>query len=154
MTSISAIHSLVDEVEDEDDIEFISEIEVIGSQVASNFDLDATWALLTPQFLVNQSMWYPFCNLSNYWAFFVVNDGAKINSINLQVMRSIFCHPTPLNVDFNGKNKGLVSYNTQYGTSVLKKHVTDKHVEKYRRWGLFVVQKSKNGGDQRQATKK
>jgi len=70
MTSISAIHYLVDEVEDEvedeDDIEFISEIEAIGSQVASNFDLDATWALFTPQFLVNRSMWYPFCNVSNY----------------------------------------------------------------------------------------
>ncbi len=69
-------------------------------------------------------------------------------------MRCIFCHPTALNVDFNGKNKGLVSYNTQYGTSVLKKHVTNKHVEEYRRWGLFVVEKSKHGGDQKQIGKK
>ncbi len=92
--------------------------------------------------------------MSNYWAIFVVNDSAKINSINLQVMRCIFCHPTALNVDFNGKNKGLVSYNTQYGTSVLKKHVTNKHVEEYRRWGLFVVEKSKHGGDQKQIGKK
>jgi hypothetical protein len=59
-----------------------------------------------------------------------------------------------VNVDSNGKNKGLVSYNTRYGTSALKKHVTDKHVEEYRRWGLFVVQKSKDGGDQRQVAKK
>jgi hypothetical protein len=35
----------------------------------------------------------------------------------------------------------------------LKKHVTNKHIEEYRRWGLFVVKKSKNGGDQRQAAK-
>jgi hypothetical protein len=56
-----------------------------------------------------------------------------------------------VNVDSNRKNKGLVSYNTWYGTIALKKHVTDKHVEEYRRWGLFVVQKSKDGGNQRQS---
>jgi len=117
--------------------------------VASNLDLDVTWALLTPQFLINRSMWYPFHNVSNYWAFFVVNGSAKINSINLQVMRCILCHPTAMNVDSNGKNKGLVSYNTWYGTSVLKKYVTNKHVKEYRRRGLLVVQKFKNGGDQR-----
>jgi hypothetical protein len=139
ITSTSAIQPLANEVEDEDDIEFVFEIEAIGSQVASNLDLDATWALFIPQFLVNQSMWYPLCCVSNYWAFFLVNDNAKINSINLQVMRCILCHPIPVNVDSNGKNKGLVNYNTQYGTSDLKKHVTDKHVKEYRRWGLFVV---------------
>jgi hypothetical protein len=112
MTSISAIQPLAYEVDDEDDIKFIFETEAIGSQVASNFDLDATWALLIPQFLVNWSMWYPFYNVSNYWAFVVINDSAKINSINLQVMRCILCHPTPVNVDSNRKNKGLVSYNT------------------------------------------
>jgi hypothetical protein len=139
MTLISATQPLAYEVDNEDDIEFIFEIEAIGSQVASNFDLDATWALLTPQFLINQSMWYPFYNVSNYWAFVVLNDSAKINSINLQVMRCILCHPTPVNVDSNRNNKGLVSYNTRHGTSALKKHVTDKHVKKYRRWGLFMV---------------
>jgi hypothetical protein len=101
MTLINAIQPLVDEVEDEDDIEFIFDIKAIGSQVASNLDLDATWGPSTPQFLVNRSMWYPFCNVLNYWAFFVVNDNAKINSINLQVMRCILCHPTPVNVDSN-----------------------------------------------------
>jgi len=111
MTSINAIHLLVNEIEDEDEIEFISKIEVIGSQVASNLDLNATWALLTPQFLVNRSIWYPFYSVSNYCAFFVVNDSAKINSINLQVIRSIICHPILVNVDSNGKNKGLVNYN-------------------------------------------
>jgi hypothetical protein len=59
-----------------------------------------------------------------------------------------------VNVDSNGKNKGLVSYNTRYGTSALKKHVTNKHVEEYRRWGLFVMQKSKDGGNERQVAKK
>jgi hypothetical protein len=48
-----------------------------------------------------------------------------------------------MNVDSNGKNKGLVSYNTRYGTSALKKHVIDKHVKEYKRWGLFVVQSQK-----------
>jgi hypothetical protein len=70
MTSISAIHPLANEVEDEDDIEFISKIEAIGSQLASNLDLNATWALLTPQFFVNRSMWYPFRTMSNYCTFF------------------------------------------------------------------------------------
>jgi hypothetical protein len=87
--------------------------------------------------------------VSNYWAFFVVNDNAKINSINPQVMRCIFCHPTPVNVDSNGKNKGLVRYNTQYGTNALKKRVIDKHVLEYRKWGLFVVQNSKDGEDKK-----
>jgi len=80
--------------------------------VESKFDLDATWALFTPQFLINWSMWYPFYNVSNYWAFVIVNDSAKINSINLQVMRCIICHPTPMNVDSNVNNKRLMSYNT------------------------------------------
>jgi hypothetical protein len=52
MTSTSATQPLTNEVEDEDDIEFIFDIKAIGSQVASNLDLNATWALLTPQFLV------------------------------------------------------------------------------------------------------
>jgi hypothetical protein len=51
----------------------ISKIETIGSQVVSNLDLDPTWAFLTPQFLVNRSMWYPFHNVSNYWAFFLLS---------------------------------------------------------------------------------
>ncbi len=69
-------------------------------------------------------------------------------------MRCILCHLTPVNVDSNEKNKGLISYNTWYGTSALKKHIADKHVEEYRRWSLFVVQKSKDGGDPKQAAKK
>jgi hypothetical protein len=121
MTSTSATQPLANEVEDEDDIEFIFETEEIGSQVASNPDLVSTWALFTPQFIVNWSMWYPLCNLSNYWAFFVVNGSAKMNSINLQVMRCFLCHRTPVNVDSNRKNKRLVSYNTRYVTSALKK---------------------------------
>jgi len=40
-----------------------------------------------------------------------------------------------MNVDSNENNKGLVSYNTWYRTSALKKHVLDKHVEEYKRWG-------------------
>jgi hypothetical protein len=69
MTSISATQSFTNKVENEDDIEFVSKIKAIGSQVASNLDLDATWALFIPQFLVNQSMWYPVCRVSNYWVF-------------------------------------------------------------------------------------
>jgi len=112
MTSTTAIQPLTNEDENEDVIQFVSKTKAIGSQVASNFDLDATWALFIPQFLINWSMWYPFCCVSNYWGFLFVNDGAKIHSINLQVMRCILCHVTPMNVDSNGKNKGVVSYNT------------------------------------------
>jgi hypothetical protein len=56
MTSTSTTRPLTNEVENEDDIEFIFKIKAIGSQVVSNLDIDATWALLTPQFLVNRSM--------------------------------------------------------------------------------------------------
>jgi hypothetical protein len=47
MTSISASQPLADEVENENDIDFVSKTEAIGSQVASNLNLNATWALFT-----------------------------------------------------------------------------------------------------------
>jgi len=31
-------------------------------------------------------MWYPWHHIASYWGFFVLNDGAKINSYNPQIM--------------------------------------------------------------------
>jgi hypothetical protein len=39
-----------------------------------------------------------------------------------------------------GKNKGFISYNKNYGTSSLKKHVFNEHPKVYKRWGLFLLQ--------------
>jgi hypothetical protein len=49
-------------------------IELIDYQEASNIRMETTWRLLSPQFLVNCDMWYPFHCTSYYGAFFVVYD--------------------------------------------------------------------------------
>jgi hypothetical protein len=54
-------------------------------------------------------------------------------------------HPFIVQVDVKnmsqGKNKGFLSYNKNYGTSSLKKHDFNEHPKVYRRWGLFLLQK-------------
>ncbi len=49
-------------------------IELIEYQEASNIGMETTWRLLSPQFLVNCDMWYPFHCTLDYGAFFVVYD--------------------------------------------------------------------------------
>jgi hypothetical protein len=97
--------------------------------------------------MANQSMWYPWHYTTSYWGFFVVNDGVKINSCNPQIMRCILCHYNPIDVNAinvsHGKNKGLLNYNKNHGTSFLEKHVFHEHVEECSRWDLFLVQKLK-----------
>jgi hypothetical protein len=39
-----------------------------------------------------------------------------------------------------GKNKGLLNYNNQHGMSSLK-NTSNEHLELYRRWGLFLLQR-------------
>jgi hypothetical protein len=52
-------------------------------------------------------------------------------------MQCIVYHYNPIDVNVinvsHGKNKGLLSYNKDHGTSNLKKHVFYEHVEKCKR---------------------
>ncbi len=89
--------------------------------------------------------------------FFVVNDGAQINSCNLmQIMWCIVCHSNPIDASANnvshGKIKGLMNYNKNHRTSSLKKHVSHEHVEEGKRWDL-LVQKAQGNRNQWESTK-
>jgi hypothetical protein len=69
---------------DEDDIDFMFQfkIEQLGSQEASNVDINATWEILIPKLVANINLWSPSHQTSTYWAFFVVNDGVTMNICN------------------------------------------------------------------------
>jgi len=51
-------------------------------------------------------------------------------------------HSNPIDVNvnnvFDGKHKGLMSYNKDHGTFSLKKHVFHKHVKECKRWDLLL----------------
>jgi hypothetical protein len=105
--------------------------------VASNFDLDATWVFFIPQFLVNWSMWYPLRCVSNYWVFFIVNNNAKINSINLEVMRCILCHNfTCDNVASNYIKKNVSSFHIENNKWL---HATFIPLSLCKQWFLPIV---------------
>jgi hypothetical protein len=45
---------------DEDDIDSMFQFEIeLGSQEASNVDIDATWEILIPKLVVNINLWPP-----------------------------------------------------------------------------------------------
>jgi hypothetical protein len=58
-----------------------SEIE-LGSQEASNVDINATWEIRIPKLVDNKNLWSPSHQTLVYWAFFVVNDGVLMNICN------------------------------------------------------------------------
>jgi hypothetical protein len=73
--------------DEEDDIDFVFQFEImLGSQEASNVDLDATWETLLLKLVANQSLWSPCHQSSIYWVIFVVNNGATMNNCNPQMM--------------------------------------------------------------------
>ncbi len=79
----------------------------LGSQEASNVDINATWKTLAPKLAANKNLWSPnhqtlayriffgewWCPNKNLWSsshqtvayqtFFVMNDGAPVNNCNL-----------------------------------------------------------------------
>jgi len=73
-------------------------------------------------------------------------------------MQYIVCHYNPIDVSAinvsHGKIKGFLSYNKDHGTSFLKKYVSHEHVEKCKRWDLFLVQRTQGDRPQRKTTKK
>jgi hypothetical protein len=141
MTSTSATQLITTISCDEDDIDFMFQSKIgLGSQEASNVDIDATWEILIPKLVANKKLWSPSHRTSTYWVFFVMNDGAIVNICNPQMMHCFLCHPTQLELlDAEGKHKGLVSYNKNHGTSILKKHACHEHPNLYKKWSLFLL---------------
>jgi len=73
---------------------------------------------------------------------FVVNDGATMNICNPLMMCCFVCHPTQLELlNVQGKHKGLVNYNKNHGINALKKHACHEHLDLYKKWGLFLLQR-------------
>jgi len=72
----------------------------------------------------------------------MVNDGATMNICNPHMMHCFVCHPTQLELlDAQGKHKGFVNYNKNHDISVLKKHACHDHLDLYKKWGLFLLQR-------------
>jgi hypothetical protein len=80
MASISATQPITIVSYDEDDIDFMFQFEIeLGSQEASNVDIDANWEIFIPKLVADRNLWSPSHQTSTYRAFFVVNDGATMN---------------------------------------------------------------------------
>lgn len=97
MASTSATQPITTILCDEDDIDFMFQFEIqLGSQEASNVDINATWEIFIPKLVANINLWSPSHQTSTYWTFFVVNDGVEVNICNPYMMRCFLCHPTQL----------------------------------------------------------
>jgi hypothetical protein len=60
MASITATQLIKTISCDEDDIDFMFQSEIeLGSQEASNVDIDATWEILIPKLVANINPWSP-----------------------------------------------------------------------------------------------
>jgi hypothetical protein len=60
MASTSARQPITTISCDEDDINFMFQFEIeLGSQEASNVDINATWEILVPKLVVNKNLWFP-----------------------------------------------------------------------------------------------
>ncbi len=58
MASITATQFIKTVSCDENDIDFMSQFEIkLGSQEASNVDIDATWEILIPKLVANINLW-------------------------------------------------------------------------------------------------
>jgi len=58
MASITATQFIKIVSCDENDIDFMSQFEIkLGSQEASNVDIDATWEILIPKLVANINLW-------------------------------------------------------------------------------------------------
>jgi hypothetical protein len=83
MASTSATQPITTVSYDEDDIDFMFQFEIeLGSQEASNVDIDATWEILIPKSVANRNLWSLGHRTLAYWVFFVVNDGATLKIFN------------------------------------------------------------------------
>jgi hypothetical protein len=72
----------IESMPNEDNNEFMfSTSTLIKSQEACKIGMEATWALLSLQFLEYCDMWYCFHLMLDYWAFFVIYDSVAIKTL-------------------------------------------------------------------------
>jgi hypothetical protein len=97
---------------------------LLGLEVASNHENMALWQALVVQ------LWTNFKNLithhrTNYWAFFVIDDGSKVNPFSAQMMCCIVCYYDD-NIPIQNNTRGyarMISCDKDHGTNSIKKHV-------------------------------
>jgi hypothetical protein len=74
--------------------------------------------------------WQQHGRLSLCWIFYCVNDDAKIDFENTQIMHCIICYQEPI-IGINSKTqarKRLIFYYKTNGITSLKKHVDAEHI--------------------------
>jgi hypothetical protein len=89
-------------------------------------EVEITWEVLKVQLTLNQQAWVLHHRLSLPWHFFVVNDGKKPNPLTIQTMHFLVCHYVYQTCSASStakKQKGMISYNQQHGTTFMKKHI-------------------------------
>jgi len=70
---------------------------------------------------VKKKIWKPHGITSLCWSFYCVNDNAKVDLVNIKVMRCILCHQNPV-IGINPRTqmkKGLISYCKTNGITFL-----------------------------------
>jgi hypothetical protein len=79
---------------------------------------------------------------------FVINGLVAINFCNPQLLRCVVCHLFIVQVDVGNlsqeKHKGFLNYNKNHGTSSLKIHAYNEHLEVYRKWGFLATNNGRN----------
>ncbi len=71
------------------------------------------------------------------------------------MMCCFVCHPIQLELlDAHGKHKRLVSYNKNHGVSTLKKYACHEHLDLYKKWGFFLLQKVIKTQSEKRGSKK
>jgi hypothetical protein len=76
-----------------------------------------------------RKIWKPHGRTSLCWIFYCVNDNAKVDLINTQIMRHILCYKRPI-IGINPRmqaRKGMNSYYKTNGITSLKIHVDTNH---------------------------
>jgi hypothetical protein len=74
---------------------------------------------------VQRKSWEPHGRTSSCWSFYCVNDNAKVNLVNTQIMHYILYYQNPI-IAINPKTqmkKGLIFYYKTNGIISLKKHL-------------------------------
>lgn len=79
-----------------------------------------------------QAFWKAYDRKSESWAFFSTVNNEEVTLDKPQLICCIFCHSSRMfNIETKSKSsrKGILTYNKGQGTSGLKKHVVEHHLE-------------------------
>jgi hypothetical protein len=96
-----------------------------GALDSTNTERDRASSLLTLHKQAN--FWGSYNHKYVPWTFFVVNNGNLPNCEKVQQLRCSICFPHVVPVFLIGRGKkrkkDIITYNTLFGTSVMKRHV-------------------------------